>query len=553
MPHSFFHFNSSPSFNLPAGMDMNQAATMNPMMQPVSILGQQSVSAPRSNFRPVTEADLVGTDGMSASQIVDMLNQPDYETPAQEEEEERSFRESLLAGLTFLGTALTRGSGGSLAPTGQIVPSFIRPMINVTGSVPQLSLPGPTAATAGAAGLSRFGPYGMALGGGYLAGTAINEGSQYIPGMGGDRFSDKLASGIINLMGMDVDQPAFTNEELAEMSAPADRDRDPIRATYQLGPDYNNEFIQERESGEIFSPSASQLETFMDAMEAMSQPTATGIGFGGSEGVAFGGGQPPMTQNETRAMLQKRFGAPTISAIQNLPSGQGMGMMTDAQGRMISPGDDRTAFDQASLDRLARLEQRDVRPGETQTERDTRIADSRTEGTDRGGEMTFEEARKFVPKGQKETTKAYNERIKAFQTQQNSRLNKLKESLQELKVTGQELNNDRVRALIVKYARSEPARYGQVLADAQAMFADGRIKDETEMALYIIEEMGDDISSVTDKTDGSKSSMIDQVIQSGQGGSSSPQKSLDDQAYDYAINNPNDPRSQEILKRLGRK
>ena len=167
--------------------------------------------------------------------------------------------------------------------------------------------------------------------------------------------------------------------------------------------------------------------------------------------------------------------------------------------------------------------------------------------------MTFEEARKFVPKGQKETTKAYNERIKAFQTQQNSRLNKLKESLQELKVTGQELNNDRVRALIVKYARSEPARYGQVLADAQAMFADGRIKDETEMALYIIEEMGDDISSVTDKTDGSKSSMIDQVIQSGQGGSSSPQKSLDDQAYDYAINNPNDPRSQEILKRLGRK
>ena len=32
------------------------------------------------------------------------------------------------------------------------------------------------------------------------------------------------------------------------------------------------------------------------------------------------------------------------------------------------------------------------------------------------------------------------------------------------------------------------------------MVADGRIKDETGMALYIIEEMGDDISSVTDKT-----------------------------------------------------
>ena len=54
MPHSFFHFDSSPSFNLPAGMDMNQAATMNSMMQPVSILGQQSFGAPQqesfSNF-----------------------------------------------------------------------------------------------------------------------------------------------------------------------------------------------------------------------------------------------------------------------------------------------------------------------------------------------------------------------------------------------------------------------------------------------------------------------------------------------------------------------
>ena len=42
---------------------------------------------------------------------------------------------------------------------------------------------------------------------------------------------------------------------------------------------------------------------------------------------------------------------------------------------------------------------------------------------------------------------------------------------------------------------------------------------------HIIEEMGDDVSSVADKSDGSKSSMIDQVIQSGQGGSPSPQES----------------------------
>jgi hypothetical protein len=508
----FSQFNVEPSsFSLPAGMTMNQAATTNAMMQPVSLLGQQSFGAPQQAFQF-------------------------------EEEEEDSFGESLLAGLTFLGTALTRGpgkivpsSGGSLAPTGQIVPSFSRPMINVTGSVPQLSLPGSTAAPAvlgGASKLARFGSPGSLLYGGADLLTEL------ITGRG---LSERIGEGVGGAVGNFLfpgaqELPAFTNAgtlaELAEMSAPVDRDRDPIRATYQLGPDYNNETIMERESGEIFAPSASQLEAFMDGMEAASQPTATGLGLGGSEGVVFGGGQAPMTQAETRARIAELFelDAPATlnQAMLNDPDAV---MATDAQGRMRSFESPearqqnlfnaQSAFDLASLDRLARLEERDVRPGETLQERDTRIADSRTEGTDRGGEMTFEEARKFVPKRTKEKAKAYNERIKAFQTEQNSRLNKLKENLQELKVTGQELNNDRVRGLIVKYARSEPQRYGQVLAEAQAMFADGRIKDETEMALYIIEEMGDDVSSVTDKSDGSKSSMIDKVIQSGQGGSPS--------------------------------
>jgi len=543
------NFNPFSQFNVEPSSFSFSNPGVNPMMQPVPILGQQGVSAPQSNFRPVTEADLVGTDGMSASEIVDMINQPDYQTP--------SFSsDALLAGLGLGGSAFASqtgrapalipqgnlstfaqrvaandaarlaaqnrpvliGTGAStsgvtnprlvpgtrIVPTGQppAVTSFSRPMVNVTGSAPQLSLPGSTAAAAsGASRLARFGSPGTLLYGGadllteLITGRGLSE--RIGEGVGG-AVGDFLFPGATYL-------PPFTNAgtlaELAEMSAPVDRDRDPIRATYQLGPDYNNETIMERESGEIFAPSASQLESFMSGMEAASQPTATGIGPGGSEGVVFGGGRAPMSQDETRAMLQERFGAPTISAIQNLPSGQGSGIRTDEQGRMISQGDDRTAFDQLSQDRIDRLEARDVRPGETITERDTRIADSRTEGADEGSEMTFEEARKFVPKGQKETAQAYNERIKAFQTEQNSRLNKLKENLQKLKVKGQELNNDRVRALIVKYARSESQKYGQVLAEAQAMFADGRLKDETEMALYIIEEMGDDISSVTDKTD----------------------------------------------------
>ena len=215
------------------------------------------------------------------------------------------------------------------------------------------------------------------------------------------------------------------------------------------------------------------------------------------------GPNAPMGRDATRAMLQERFGAPTISAIQNLPSGQGLGMRTDAQGRMISPGDDRTAFDQASLDRLARLEQRDVRPGETLTERDTRIADSRTEGADRDGEMSFEEARKFVPKGERETTKSYNQRIKAYQAQQNSAISQLKEQYEQFRVQGQVLNNQRIQAYIAQYQQTEPEKFREVVKVAQEMLnteVNGKpiLEDETQAAMYIIQQMGGKVSEIFD-------------------------------------------------------
>lgn len=72
----------------------------------------------------------------------------------------------------------------------------------------------------------------------------------------------------------------------------------------------------------------------------------------------------------------------------------------DAQGRLrrrltpeatalqgFAPGSEVLApefadFEQASADRLARLEERDLLPGETQTQRDTRLANAMTEGSD---------------------------------------------------------------------------------------------------------------------------------------------------------------------------
>lgn len=147
-----------------------------------------------------------------------------------------------------------------------------------------------------------------------------------------------------------IEQPIDLGS-IERQSAPA-QEADPIRSTFTLP---NGEVLMERESGERFTPTAEQLQSFNSMMQSVSQPTATGMGVGGDEGVMFGGGQAPMSAEATQAMLQERFGAPTISAIQSLPAGQGSGMQTDAQGRMIDPNVDRSEFDRASAEREARL------------------------------------------------------------------------------------------------------------------------------------------------------------------------------------------------------
>lgn len=199
--------------------------------------------------------------------------------------------------------------------------------------------------------------------------TLADLGVQQMTGKG---ISSRVGEGLGGVIGSalygDTSQPAFTQEELAasiannpqqpidlgtleRQSAPA-QEADPIRSTFTSP---NGEVVMERESGERFNPTADQLQSFNSTMQAVSQPTATGMGVGGDEGVVFGGGQAPMSTEETQAMLQERFGAPTISAIQSLPAGQGSGMQTDAQGRMIDPNVDRSDFEQASADLQARI------------------------------------------------------------------------------------------------------------------------------------------------------------------------------------------------------
>ena len=280
----------------------------------------------------------------------------------------------------------------------------------------------------------------------------------------------------------------------------------------------------------------------------------------------------PMGRDATKALIAKRLGlnAPATlnQATTNNPNAV---MATDAQGRMrsfASPqarqqnlANAQAAFNQESLNRqirdggtgsyagdsaarMARVNAGDKRPGETQADRDTRMADSRTEGSDRGGEMSFSEARKFVPKGEKESTKAYNERIKAFQAQQNSTINKLKEEYEQFRVNGQELNNEKTNALIANYQQTEPEKYRETYKVAQEMLNDGILKDETQMAMYVIDEMGGKSSDIFDTT---------RMFMGGDDGAFNPSQlsPQDREAYNFAINNPGDERSQKILDKLG--
>jgi hypothetical protein len=114
--------------------------------------------------------------------------------------------------------------------------------------------------------------------------------------------------------------------------------------------------------------------------------------------------------------------------------------------------------------------------------------------------MSFEEARKFIPKGAKEKTKDYNARVKAFQAQQNSAISQLKEQYEQFRVQGQVLNNQRIQAYIAQYQQTEPEKYRETLQVAQEMLRDGLLEDEVQMAMYVINTMGGKSSDIFDTT-----------------------------------------------------
>jgi len=205
--------------------------------------------------------------------------------------------------------------------------------------------------------------------------------------------------------------------------------------------------IQEDEGGNRREISAEQLRQFEQDMATVGQDSAVGLGRGGDAGVikSF---DKPMGPEETMA----RLGGRTLNEYLNAPPVRTpgiSGLKTDPQGRMIpnvgqfqpqpvapqpvapqpvtpqpvtpqpvtpqpvtpqDPVDQLSPFEQASLERQQRIggtgsfegdsEARDARvrenerqPGESQADRDTRVAQSRTTGGQTGG-MSFDDARR---------------------------------------------------------------------------------------------------------------------------------------------------------------
>ena len=100
-----------------------------------------------------------------------------------------------------------------------------------------------------------------------------------------------------------------------------------------------------------------------------------------------GVGSAPMSIEETRA----RLGGRTLNQYLNAPDGAVSGLRTDPQGRMISTREGEQAtgglsdYEKASAERYARMDERKRRPGESRTQRDTRLAQGETERTLYGG------------------------------------------------------------------------------------------------------------------------------------------------------------------------
>ena len=312
----------------------------------------------------------------------------------------------------YTGTAQGRPVPGTqLAPQGQ------PPAVRGTGGAPAVrgtsGAPMKIAQKVGtAAKASRFASPGS------IAYTAADLGTAALTGKGiTQRIVEPIAGSLAELYYGDGNLPAFSPEELAQIQQGPVAQDPGLPQMSRLG-DEPLTFTAPTGLSSAPQRAAELAATLPDDSGLMGAPGVQGTGIptttldidGGSVTVpqaladqTFQGiGAAPMSIEETRA----RLGGRTLNEYLNAPSGtEGVsGLRTDPQGRMIPAGFETRAdaygdYERESAAREGRLAARMQQPGETITERDTRVAGERTTGPRTYGGYTTAQLRGAVGGG----------------------------------------------------------------------------------------------------------------------------------------------------------
>ena len=511
----------------------------NPMMQPTDLMGQQGQQETGMDTNPMLMGGLGLGGGYVASQTggapatSQVLSSFAQKVAAQDASRMAGQNLPKLIGgpqsyqgvptgpntpPQFTGNAPARPIPGT-----QLAPPNQPPAVSSAGGAPantarpmkaaqRVGPPATIGAGAAATGLlARLNPYVGAATGGYLGGKAIDAfGGDALRAVGlterEGNISDILGSSVGEAIYGDGNLPALSNEELASI-----RGIDPNAPQMsRLG---DEPLVFNAPTGPSSTvPQAAQLAaTLPDDAGLMGAPGIQGTGIptttidvdGGSATVpqaladqTFRGvGSAPMSIEETRA----RLGGRTLNEYLNAPNGtEGVsGLRTDPQGRMIPAGfetraDAYPSYEGFAAEREGRLAARMQQPGESITERDTRIAGERTQSSQ--NVPTDVREAMLTPEGRR-TAKQINRLARwggSTQGQEMGGVAGLEQSLQPVDAQKQQYDAMRAYKLgleIDKMQQEKPSEYQESAAEVDEAIAAGSIKPE-DRNKFILRDLG---------------------------------------------------------------
>ena len=516
-----------------------EAEATNPMMQPTDLMGQQGQQETGMDTNPMLMGGLGLGGGYVASQTggapatSQVLSSFAQKVAAQDASRMAGQNLPKLIGgpqsyqgvptgpntpPQFTGNAPARPIPGT-----QLAPPNQPPAVSSAGGAPantarpmkaaqRVGPPATIGAGAAATGLlARLNPYVGAATGGYLGGKAIDAfGGDALRAVGlterEGNISDILGSSVGEAIYGDGNLPALSNEELASI-----RGIDPNAPQMsRLG---DEPLVFNAPTGPSSTvPQAAQLAaTLPDDAGLMGAPGVQGTGIptttidvdGGSATVpqaladqTFRGvGSAPMGVEETRA----RLGGRTLNEYLNAPDGTPgvSGLRTDPQGRMIPAGfetraDAYPSYEDFAAEREGRLAARMQQPGESITERDTRIAAERTQSSQ--NVPTDVREAMLTPEGRR-TAKQINRLARwggSTQGQEMGGVAGLEQSLQPVDAQKQQYDAMRVYKLgleIDKMQQEKPSEYQESAAEVDEAIAAGSIKPK-DRNKFILRDLG---------------------------------------------------------------